>query len=455
MVAASKLVSRHVPLTEAADIHDMPARYSGSKRARYERAVDSVLAFGLFPPDSYCKMFIKPDRVDGAAKVNPNPRAIQFRAAKYCVSLAQFLHPIEHHLYLFDGASAGVPRSRNIAKGLNSVARAELLVEKLSHFDDPRVISLDASRFDKHVNVAHLRVEHSIYLRSNNHKCFRDLLRKQLTNTVFTSLGVKYKVAGRRMSGDMNTACGNCVIMITMLIAYATRTELPRWDCLDDGDDCLLIIESTSLALVERTVKAVFLDYGMEMKVEKTADHISRVVFCQSSVVEYAESRFKFVRDYRAVISKSLTGVRHWQNSKYRKKVLQAIGLCELVLNLSVPVLQAFALAVLRNAGGKAPADLMYAPDGLRVRAQRDIRSLGLELDSIKPRPILDCARESFAIAFGLAPDEQVDLEERLNAWAFDVESLHHWGDEWDVFSWLSYKSSAERYPLQAKCQTK
>lgn len=448
---AAEHLGRTLPKTQANDLFDMPARYTGAKRARYERAAEALCAVGLYAKDAFCKMFVKAERIDGTVKKNPDPRAIQFRGSRYCVALAAYLHPIEHALYLTDFASRGVPKSRNIAKGLNSVQRAEVLAEKLRFFQSPVVLSLDASRFDKHVSKQLLVVEHSVYLASNPAPQFAALLVMQLVNTIFTSLGLKYRVEGRRMSGDMNTACGNCVLMLLMLYAFCELSlRLSRWDCFDDGDDCLLIVEARDVDTVRARLAPEFLKFGMEMKVESPVDSLHKVVFCQSSIVEYEPERFKFVRDYRNVISKSLCGIRHWQDPHYRRKVLRAIGTCELVLNLSVPVLQSFACAILRNVGGGA-YDLHYAPDGLRARASRDARALGVDLSKIAPRPIKECARSSFELAFGLSPSEQMDLERRLDAWEFEIDGLAHWGGEWSVHDWLPSFSNVEVAPLQAK----
>jgi hypothetical protein len=248
------------------------------------------------------------------------------------------------------------------------------------------------------------------------------------------------------MSGDMNTALGNCLLMLIMLLAYMTSLAVPKWDCLDDGDDCLLIVEEEALAAILSSVVEHFLNYGMVMKVERVASSLHKVVFCQSSVVEYTEARFKFVRDYKAVISKALCGIRHWTDPKYRLKVLRAIGLCELVLNLGVPVLQSFAVAILRNVG--RPTDLNLASDGLKSRVARELKALGVTASEVRPRPITGVARESFAEAFDCPVDEQLHYEQFFDAWTFSVEGLHWHGQEWDVARWLQSASTREVYPL-------
>lgn len=449
--AAHRVASR-IPFCSKQDIYDMPARYSGAKAQRYLLAVEKYLKFGVRVLDAGCTMFIKPDRFNGFDRENPDPRAIQFRSAVYCVALAQFLQPIEHHIYTMDGFSAGVPPTRNIAKGLNQSQRAELLRCKMSHFNRPVVVSLDASRFDKHVSVPLLKIEHSVYTFVQPDPEFRRILFMQLRNVVRSKLGIKYVSDGRRMSGDMNTALGNCLLMLIMLLAYMLHLRIGKWDCLDDGDDCLLIIEEEDLALIKETVIEHFLDYGMQMKVECIAHTLFKVTFCKSSVVEYADARFKFVRDYRAVISKSLTGIRHWQDPNYRIKVLRAIGLCELVLNLGVPVLQSFACAILRNVG--RPTDITLASDGLKARVGRELRALGLNPWEVRARPINECARASFAQAFDCPPDEQLIFESFFASWEFDVSTLTYWGDEWDVASWLAYQSTHEVCPLRQNAET-
>jgi len=444
-------VASRIPFVGEQDIYEMPNKYGGAKAKRYLAAVEKYLAFGVRPFDAQCTMFVKPDKFDGHVKTNPDPRAIQFRGSVYCVALAQFLQPIEHHIYTMDGFSAGVPPSRNIAKGLNQSQRAELLRYKLSHFKAPVVLSLDGSRFDKHVSIPLLKIEHSVYTYVQRNPLFRALLSMQLINVVTSKHGIKYVAAGRRMSGDMNTALGNCLLMLIMVTAYLTFLSIPIWDCLDDGDDCLLIVEEQALVLILETVHEHFLEYGMQMKVESVAYSLFDVKFCQSSVVEFSDARFKFVRDYKAVISKALTGIRHWQDPNYRIKVLSAIGFCELVLNLGVPVLQSFACSILRNVG--RPKDLDLASDGLKARAQRELRALGLRAIDVRARPINECARVSFALAFDCPVEEQLLYEAFFSGWTFDVSSLTYWGDEWDVASWLAYQSTHEVYSLRQNAE--
>lgn len=438
LTRVAALWSRTLSPTVQDPLDEMPNRYTGGKRSRYLAAYEAICVTGATVRDSYCNAFVKPERFDGYEKRDPDPRAIQFRGPKFCVELASYLHPIEQQLYITKFGSAGVPPSRNIAKGLNQQDRAMLLRAKLANFDSPVVLSLDASRFDKHVSQELLVVEHGVYKACNRSRRFAALLALQLVNKVFSKLGFKYTARGRRMSGDMNTALGNCVLMLVMIVAYLTLIRLGKFDTLDDGDDCLLIIEERDLELVSSTIFAEFLNFGMEMKVEGVSRSLASVVFCRSSPVEYAPGLWKFVRNYRDVVSKALTGIRHWDNRKYRDRVIKAIGTCELALNSGVPVLQAFALALLRNTEGEA-FDSKYLPNGLRIRFDRELRA-----HSVKPLPIQECGRESFETAFGVPFARQIELEAYFDTLVFSKAEIVFWGREWDN-DWIVEQSFIER----------
>jgi hypothetical protein len=428
-------VASLLPIVTPEDYYVMPMRYGGAKRTRYLNATDDVMSFGVSKSDSTIKMFVKSERIQpDEAKPNPDPRAIQFRNARYCVELARYLKPIEEHLYALSGVGVGVPPSRAIAKGLNQVERAGLLAEKMSRFDDPVVVSLDASRFDQHVDRELLVIEHSVYLSCCLDAFFALLLSWQLSNKCFSSRGIKYKVSGKRMSGDMNTALGNCLLMIIMLVAFMVWCR--KWDVLDDGDDVLVIIERRDLPRLLATVKKEFLKFGHEMKVENVASRMENVVFCQSQSIEFRTGDYKFVRNPWKVMSCAMTGVKYFNQVGARAKLLYSIGLCELILGLGVPVLQEYALAILRNCGvGKGlelPVDR-----SLMSRVRREMRGLGLRtLERVDPQPISMCARVSFEVAFGMTVQEQIRVETLLGSWSFSLEGGIDLPEEWNVPRW-------------------
>jgi hypothetical protein len=134
-----------------------------------------------------------------------------------------------------------------ILKGMNAHATAEQLRSNWDSFTQPVAVGLDASRFDQHVSHAALCWEHSVYNGVFRSSELRRLLRWQLVNHgVARTEGqrIDYTTNGCRMSGDINTSLGNCLIMSSIVLAYCeTRGITARLS--NNGDDCVLILESS------------------------------------------------------------------------------------------------------------------------------------------------------------------------------------------------------------------
>jgi hypothetical protein len=90
---------------------------------------------------------------------------------------------------------------------------------------------------------------------------------------------------------------------------------------------------------------------------------------------------------------------------------LHTVGLCELVNNAGVPVLQEYARALMRNTqGGKLrKSDVYYK-----------LRNMDL---AGKAQPITSLARYDFMNCFGMTPSEQIYVEEKLAQATFAVTS--------------------------------
>jgi len=408
---------------------------------RYRRAVDDVLGGGYTKRDARVKLFVKFEKLSNN-KVNPDPRAIQYRSARYCVALGRFLKPLEEVLYRLHGDGDFLPATRCIAKGLSQAGRARLLMEKLARFTCPVVLSLDATRFDLHVHSELLKVEHMVYLAMNPDPEFAKLLSWQLHNKGVSDLGIKYDVEGRRMSGDMNTALGNCVLMVLMV---ATIMSGRMYDLLDDGDDCLLIIESEELKWVTDNVHQQFLEFGMEIKVENIASELEEIEFCQAKPIRINEYETRFVRNPDKVFSTCLGGTKYFCQEGARASLINTIGMAELVLNLGVPVMQEFALALCRNASTEKQFSLDLL-ETLSHRLKRELAERNMrQLVRLDPAPITHCARVSFEKAFGLTVTEQLDMEKFLSQWSFNMGKEQQLTAEVVVDSWeWLHNSTAE-----------
>jgi hypothetical protein len=320
-----------------------------------------------------------------------------------------------------------------IGKGLSSDERAQLLKDKMDAFLQPAVVSLDASRFDLHVHEELLKLEHAIYIAMNSDPEFAKLLSWQINNVGVTSLGFKYKCRGRRMSGDMNTALGNCILMIIMV---ATFMRGRRYDVLDDGDDCLLIVERSTLPWVLANAHSGFLEFGMEIKIENVAHSLEEVEWCQCRPIMVADDKVKFIRNPAKVFSTALGGTKYFVQEGARRKLVNTIGMSELILNLGVPILQEFALALMRNAETTGSLSLREM-ESYNHRLKRELPALNMRhLARVDPRPITPVARASFHKAFGFTPTEQLLIERRLAEWTFSFKHTEKLTAEIDVPTW-------------------
>lgn len=414
---AARILKRRLKSVTPYSAERVLEEFKGRRRSRYEQAWESLKAVPLTRNDYRIKAFVKSEKFNPGDKNNPDPRMIQARNARYNILLAQYLKPMEKQLYTIKGGSTN---TRLIAKGLNQVERADLLIRKWNTFSKPVCYSLDASRWDKHCDVALLKIEHSIYQYMCADVGLKHLLAAQLRNKCFTSNGVRYKTLGKRMSGDMNTALGNCLLMIICLIAACHDLGLRKYDLLDDGDDCLVIVEQEDEDRLRGIVNK-FLEFGHELKLENRATDVQKVVFCQSHIVFRKDLPPTFVRNWVKVLSTACCGSRYWDQPHMVKGMMGAVGACELSLNEGVPILQAFACRLRDLAQGEIFSKF-EAEEGILYRAAKELHlETGDAMQAVqrlKPKAIDFDTRWSFYEAFGVLPARQLEVEEALMAWA-------------------------------------
>jgi len=307
----------------------------------------------------------------------------------------------------------------------------------MSHFIKPVVVSLDMSRFDQHVHVRQLQVEHSVYLRSNPDPYFARLLSWQLKNEVKSNIGFKYTAEGRRMSGDMNTALGNCIIVLSMVVGMFENILRIPYDVFDDGDDCLVIVEEEDMTSFMTVTPWYMLQCGHEVKVENIAKTLEDVEWCQSKPI-FTGVNWKFVRNPFKTMSGALVGTR-WlvNNHRMRREFLAGVAQCELVLNSGVPILEEFAKALLRNAGDAVPR--FDQTSGEWWRYVREMKNTG-------PLGVTDDARASFARAFNVSIDQQHDIELQLSKWELDLTHESE-ASTWNPETWINDQEGAAQFP--------
>lgn len=415
----AKRMLYRLPRVDRISTEEFLLPYVGRRLKRYQDAAATLQRRPLRRADAAVSAFIKSEKTDPGAKENPDPRVIQCRSPLYNISLGRYLRPMEKALY---NMPAGFSKTRAIAKGLNSVARAALVKEKLGYFNNPVIYSLDCSRWDKHIAAAILRIEHSMYLRMNNDPELRELLEWQLHNRAYTKDGVAYVTKGKRNSGDMNTALGNCSLMVLMVRAAMRHIGLRKWELIDDGDDCLLIVERESEPLLS-ALPRVFLTYGQELKIENRADRIEDIVFCQCKYTDVGGLP-RMIRPWRKVLSTAACGTAHWLEKSNLPGLLNAVGLCEFALNRGVPILEEFALALIRMSDGTIPKCFSLMDEGVGYRLgleykTRDVsvlRTINAVRSDITPTD-----RHNFARTWGVTPERQHAIEAVLRSWKLDT----------------------------------
>ena len=415
-------LARRMPRCYPISSDQFLSAYTGSKLARYTQASESLKRDPVTKRDAQVTMFVKRERILLTdEKPDPAPRAIQYRNARYGLELGCYLKPIEHMLYSYRGDGKLLPPDVMVAKGMNSYQRAEAIARKLARFRDPAVLQLDVSRFDQCVSREALIAEHALYQIVTPDPKLRQLLSWQLTNYGRSSAGVKYVSDGRRMSGDMNTALGNCVLMIAML-SYCCRGY--SYDILDDGDDALLFVELADADRVAEQLQLHYRRFGFNLKVESIVsgpDMLHRICFCQARVVALDSTTLRMVRDYRKVF-RSLTTSEGLNQPLTRATRVAQLALCELALSAGVPVLQSYCLALLRSAV-RAGANIGVGPVDVSSLFDPQLR-YRYELDGVtkaEPCEITQVARLSYAVAFECPIPEQLALEQYYDQHTFDL----------------------------------
>lgn len=376
-------------------------KYSGAKLARYEAAWLSLDDVRLTRSDARISAFIKPEKL----LKNGDPRMIQARTIRYNCVLGKYLVPLEHQLYQLRRVpgfcSSDLPL---VAKGLHLRRRAQVIQAKMERFG--ACYSLDLSRFDAHIAIPWLQVEHAVYLRAHgNHPELRKLLSWQLINRCYTRHW-RYNSIGGRMSGDMNTALGNCLLMLVMCCVAARRTGMrpDSFDLFIDGDDTLVFTRHPGV----KEWPAVFRRMGQELKLEGYTKSFHQVEHCRCRPVSTARG-VTMTQNPKRVIARSTAGVRHWQEQKFWQAYLGLLGTCELALSAGLPVLQEYALMLLRWSQGKRPRRWVYLERWCKVA--RELR----EFDPV-PLPITPEARATMWEAWDICPAEQRALEASFRA---------------------------------------
>lgn len=403
---------RHLDVNPPLTDDQFVSRYSGGKKLRYQRAAESLRTRPLEERDSFLSYFIK---YESHLKQFACPRGINPRDPRYNVCLGKLIAHNEKNVF---NAIRRVWKGHTVLKGMDALKQAAAIVEMTedvaSHGDGWVAFMSDASRFDQHVSLEALQFEHTIWphtVPSQNRAELRELLRMQLVNSIRATTDthtITATVIGGRMSGDMNTSSGNCIIMCAMMWIFCDELGVRNARLANNGDDCVLIVPRRYETLILERISSWFTEFGFTMATEKPVYEIEHIEFCQSHPVQSARG-WIMVRNPSTSIIKDITAKTDVRNPVIFSRWLDGVRKGGLALTDGVPVLHQFYQCF-------APSDKTLRTES---HAARQIEDSGLgRLSrglSYRELPITAESRASFAMAFGITPDEQRILERNLS----------------------------------------
>lgn len=379
--------------------------FKGRKRQMYQQVYDTDCAKPCMPSDAHIRPFVKFEKVDVLLKDDPVPRVVSPRKPRYNIAVGRFLRPIEEKIFKAIGAVFGGP---TVFKGYDAFQQARLLREAWDQFKDPVAFGLDASRFDQHVSRPMLQWEHSVYLKcfhGKNKKELAKLLSWQLDNRCHARLEggeVKYTTKGVRMSGDMNTSVGACLIM-TGLVYTFVKSKGVSCRLINNGDDCVIICERRDYSKFD-DIHNHFRKGGFTLTREPVVDVFEQIEFCQTHPILTSNGWFMCRSPY-SLLTKDHVCIRYKEGEAF-EQWLGAIGSVAPVFS-GVPCHRNVYAAFARCAKPKRQRSIEREDVSWSFRHLYKTGSTGA---------ITDDTRFSYYLAFGVTPQDQVAIEKHYDA---------------------------------------
>lgn len=427
--ASTALLKPFLPSTAPISHQQFVDACPSRKRKVYEKALEEIQVGGLdLKRDSKVKVFVKYEKTDRTSKKDPVPRVISPRDPKFNIAIGRYLKPIEERIFKAIGKLYGHP---TVMKGMDTDRVAAVLKEKWDMFDKPVAIGLDASRFDQHVSKEALQYEHSVYelcFPSKKHRRkLRNLLKCQLENHChgFTEDGkLEYVTDGGRMSGDMNTSLGNCILMCMMVHAYG-KSRGVKIQLANNGDDCVVVLEQRDLSKFSQGLFEWFLEMGFNMTIEPPAYEFEHIEFCQCRPV-FDGRIYTMCRNPITAIAKDSVYLKHPDQHVTYPAWLHAVGTGGLALAGGMPIFDSFYRCYLRSASEK-----WYSSRKKRYHTLGRVddslpwfmREMGITGRRVSCAPTPK-SRLSFWLAWGVTPDEQIALEKYYDSLSLSTDLL-------------------------------
>lgn len=231
------------------------------------------------------------------------------------------------------------------------------------------------------------------------------------------------------MSGDRNTAGGNCIISATVLCAFLNQRGY-RYRVLVDGDDSVVVYYGPEI--MQEEIGKFVERYGMVIGIESKPDCLEEIDFCQAHPV-CVDGTWTMVRNPVKVLTKM--GLTHRKDGErgYLKRLLTT-ATCEGFLARGVPILQDFCrkhIVSCEELMSKRQLKRKYLQvEALSYRMQHLIK----KVDDYRDKEVSMATRISFAKAFGIGVTEQIEAERQIRDWKYDLATHRSGGGVNDLW---------------------
>lgn len=364
----------------------------------------------------YDPEFVKMGRAFDQDATFGDPRLIQARDRVFTGHLyplyKRFEHAFYHGRYLFNPYD-----EYTCAKGFNLFDRMAVITAKVASLGGHCLcISLDGKRFDAHVCVEALKLEWRFVLAActRSRRYTRSQLselayygRLQFTNsyTAFANDGaVRYRVDGGRMSGDLNTGCGNSILQSIYIASTMAALKIPfrAWRMFVDGDDAFILLDPAYRSQSTR-IPTVLKGFNQEVTIsydDVDLDHMEKLEFCRGRPVK-VNGQWRLTRNPARAISRSLSCRRWFRSRKLAIENLVPNAAAGLIVNSDVPIMDAFMR--------------VFALPGVDINRIKDNwwrkQARTSELAQEKSIGVQYSTRCSFERAWGITVSQQISLE--------------------------------------------
>lgn len=375
----------------------------GSKRKRYMRAYDNIVNKRMLFDNrtSVVNFFVKIEKwpVSKIMKGKP-PRGIQFRSFEYLLALKRAMTPLVELTKIDICHESGFNISKVFTK--NHVPRtiAHNLFEAWNKYKNPVAVCLDHSLWDGRYCSELLEYEKKRHLRIsklNNKSLLARLLKLQFYNVGFSQGGIRYKVKGHRCSGEYTTSHGNSESNYLMIRSVCVYLNIKYFDIFVNGDDSIVICENEDGDKLSKNLR-LFRNFNQLTELEIMTNTFEEISYCQCSPV-IVDGSYNMIRNPTRVLSRIRYSDQNW--GPCLNKFLVSLGLCELSVNMGVPILQQLAIWLIRRGGCDRPLTTVKTD---HYDSQAVLEVLNIDLNT----------RCSFERAFGIGIEEQLNIENML-----------------------------------------